>query len=72
MKKLTRSKIQEWVREEISNVCEEPELLEDRDYEVIINESFTTKERRELATIIRNEIARLFYDLYRKRSFWKK
>lgn len=71
MKKLTRSKLKKWIREEVSNLSRNPEKLTDRE-PMVFNEDFSRSERRELAKIIRNELARLFYDLYRKRSFWKK
>lgn len=35
-----------------------------------LDESFTPEQRDELALIIRSEIADLFYDLFRRRSFW--
>jgi hypothetical protein len=35
-----------------------------------ITEEFDPQERDELSKIIRSEVADLFYDLFRKRSFW--
>lgn len=36
----------------------------------LLSEQFSPEERDALSSIIRSEIADLFYDLFRKRSFW--
>jgi len=36
----------------------------------VLREDFTRSEKQELSRIIRNELARIFYDLFKKRNFW--
>lgn len=38
--------------------------------EQVLQEDFTRSEKQELSRIIRNELARIFYDLFKKRNFW--
>jgi hypothetical protein len=55
MKKLTRQKLDDIIKEEIKSE---------------LNEEFTDEEYREITDIIRLELAQVFYDLYKKRRFW--
>jgi len=36
----------------------------------VLQEDFTRSEKQELSRIIRTELARIFYDLFKKRNFW--
>lgn len=67
MEKLNREKLRSLIISEINSAGDESQ-----DDTIILSEDFTRSEKRELARIIRNEIARLFYDLFKKRSFWTK
>lgn len=37
----------------------------------MIDENFTNEDERELRELIRNEIAAIFFDLFKKRAAWK-
>lgn len=58
------------MRDEVSSLKEgnlpEPIELQRR----VLREDFTRSEKQELSRIIRTELARIFYDLFKKRNFW--
>ncbi len=62
--------LQEIVRDEVSSLKEGnlPEPVELG--EGVLQEDFTRSEKQELSRIIRTELARIFYDLFKKRNFW--
>lgn len=45
-------------------------VKEEVEHQLLLRESFSPKENKEIRQIIRDEISDLFYDLFRKRSFW--
>jgi len=45
-------------------------IKEEVEKQLLIQEVFSAEERRELKTIIRDELSDVFYDLFRKRTFW--
>ena len=62
--------LQKIIRNEVSSLKEgnlrEPIELQRR----VLREDFTRSEKQELSRIIRTELARIFYDLFKKRNFW--
>lgn len=70
MEKLNKRKMREIIIEELRNLHEsgtdDKKFFED----VPLHEDFTRSEKRELSRLIRNELVQVFYDLYKKRSFW--
>jgi len=72
MRKLTKSKLKSIVKEEVDKIIKNPSCLSELNENLLLESEFTKKQRRELSRIIRNELASLFYDLYKKRGFWNK
>lgn len=66
--KLTKRKINELILDEIRRFRESG--LSEEDIKRSLQEDFTRKEKRELSRLIRNELVKVFYDFYKKRSFW--
>lgn len=61
-----RKIILEELREVYESGISDDIFLED----ISLHEDFTRSEKRELSRLIRNELVQVFYDLYKKRSFW--
>ncbi len=67
---LHRDNLQKIIQDEVSSLKDgnlpEPVELQRR----VLREDFTRSEKQELSRIIRTELARIFYDLFKKRNFW--
>jgi hypothetical protein len=45
-------------------------IIQDEVRRTLIKEEFSKDEEEEIRRIIRSEISEVFYDLFRRRSFW--
>lgn len=67
---LDQRNLRSLIEDEVSSLREgKPRKPVDLDKQVL-QEDFTRSEKQELSRIIRNELARIFYDLFKKRNFW--
>ena len=70
MKNIDHDEIKKIVLDEVAKTLKNGGPIDTVSVKNIINEDFTRSEKQELSRIIRNELARIFYDLFKKRNFW--